>query len=53
MGIVVEEIDEVLFRLELIVDGRLVPSSRLADLQNEANQLLAIFAASQHTAKSH
>jgi four helix bundle protein len=52
-GIVVEEIDEVVFWLELIADGRLVPSSRLADLQKEANELLAIFAASQHTAKSH
>jgi four helix bundle protein len=52
-GIVVEEIDEVVFWLELIADGRLVPSSRLADLQKEANELLAILAASQHTAKSH
>jgi four helix bundle protein len=53
MGIVVEETDEVVFWLELIAEGHLVPSSRLADLQKEANELLAIFAASQHTAKSH
>jgi four helix bundle protein len=51
MGIVVEEIDEVVFWVDLIADGRLVPSSRLADLQKEAKELLAIFAASQHTAK--
>jgi four helix bundle protein len=53
MGVVVEEADEVVFWLELIADGRLVASSRLADLQKEASELLAIFAASQHTAKSH
>jgi hypothetical protein len=53
MGIVVEETDEVVFWLELIADGRLLPSPRLADLQKEANERLAIFAASQHTAKSH
>jgi four helix bundle protein len=53
MGIVVEETDEAVFWLELIADGRLLPSHRLADLQKEANELLAIFAASQHTAKSH
>ena len=51
MGIVVEEIDEVVFWLELISDGGLVPALRLADLRKEANELLAIFAASQHTAK--
>ncbi|HMD87258.1 MAG TPA: four helix bundle protein [Terriglobia bacterium] len=53
MGIVVEETDEVVFWLELIAEGRLVPSPRLADLQKEANELLAIFASSQHTAKTH
>jgi four helix bundle protein len=53
MGIVVEEIDEVVFWLELITDGGLEPRSRLAELQREAYELLAIFAASQHTAKSH
>ncbi len=53
MGIVVEEIDEVVFWLELTGDGQLVPSARLADLHKQANGLLAIFAASQHTAKFH
>jgi serine/threonine-protein kinase RIO1 len=52
MGIVVEEIDEVVFWLELIADGRLVPAPRLADLEKEADELLAIFAASQHTART-
>jgi hypothetical protein len=47
----VEEIDEVVFWLQLIADGRLVPLPPLADLQKEPKELLAIFAASQHTAK--
>ncbi len=53
MGVVVEESDEVVFWLELIADGGLVPAALLADLQKEANELMAIFAASQHTAKTH
>jgi four helix bundle protein len=53
MGVVVEEADEVVFWLELMTDGGLVPSPLMADLQKEANELLAIFAASQHTAKTH
>jgi len=53
IGIVVEETEEVVFWLELIGDRRLIPSARLADLREEANELLAIFAASQHTAKFH
>ena len=52
IGIVVEEADEVVFWLEFIADGELMPASRLADLQKEANELLAIFAASQHTARN-
>ena len=52
MGVVVEEADEVVFWLELIAEGGLVPSPLMADLQKEADELLAIFAASQHTAKT-
>ena len=52
MGIVVVEIDEVVFWPELIGDGQLVPSARLA-FHKEASEFLAIFAASQHTAKFH
>jgi hypothetical protein len=48
----VVEIDEVVFWPELIGDGQLVPSARLA-FHKEASELLAIFAASQHTAKFH
>ncbi len=51
LGIVVEEIDETVFWLELLVESNIVPQRRLGDLQQEANELLAIFAKSQLTAK--
>jgi four helix bundle protein len=51
MGVVVEEADETVFWLELLVEADIVPETRLGDLLKEANELLAIFAASQTTAK--
>lgn len=53
MGIVVEEMDETVFWLEFIQDGGLVKPSRMQALLAEANELLAIFGASQLTAKSN
>ena len=52
IGTVVEEADETVFWLELLVDATIVPDGRLQPLLIEANELLAIFAASQRTAKS-
>lgn len=52
MGIVVEEADETVFWLELLVDAQVMRQEQLADILAEANELLAIFAASQRTAKS-
>lgn len=52
MGIVVEEMDETVFWLEFITDGGLVKAGRMQSLLAEANELLAVFAASQLTAKS-
>ena len=51
IGIVVEEADETTFWLELLVDTEIVRESRMRGLMNEANELLAIFAASQYTAR--
>ncbi len=51
MGIVVEEADETVFWLELIVAAGLMPCTRMQPLTLEASELLAIFAASQRTAK--
>jgi len=51
MGIVVEEADETVFWLELLVETSIVLETRLKDLLTEANELLAIFAASLWTAR--
>lgn len=48
---VVEEADETVFWLEMLVDCEIFPEAKMKDLLQEANELLAIFAASQNTAK--
>ncbi len=53
MGVVVEETDETVFWLELLVESGIVSQSRLESLLAEANELLAIFAASHRTAKAN
>ena len=51
MGVVIEEADESEFWLELLVDSGIIPKPRLDELTLEANELVAIFVASQKTAK--
>ena len=51
-GIVVEEMDETVFWLEMLIDTGIMKEEKLKDLLSEANELLAIFCASQRTAKS-
>jgi four helix bundle protein len=53
MSVVVEEADETVFWLELLSDTSVIRAERTQPLLKEANELLAIFAASLHTAKSH
>jgi four helix bundle protein len=53
IGVVVEEADETVFWLELLIETGIVSPARMSNLLDEANELLAIFAASQHTAKRH
>ncbi len=53
IGVVVEEIDETVFWLEFLIEAGVVPKKRLEALLKEAQELLAIFAASQRTAKAH
>jgi four helix bundle protein len=52
MGIVVEEADEAVFWIECLIESGIVKPDLLNDLLSEANELLAIFAASQKTARS-
>ena len=51
IGVVVEEADETTFWLELLVETGIVREPRMRSLMSEANELLAIFAASQYTAR--
>ncbi len=51
LGVVVEEIDETVFWLELLVESGIITPARLGNLQREANELCAIFVSSQLTAK--
>lgn len=53
IGTVVEESDETVFWLELIVDCGIVSKEKMELLLKEGNELLAIFAASQRTAKAN
>lgn|ERR1700682_1961421 len=51
IGVVIEEADETVFWLEILADSGIVKPAKLASILDEANQLLAIFAASRRTAK--
>jgi four helix bundle protein len=51
IGIVVDEADETIFWLECLMESGLVKPDLLRDLLAEANELVAIFAASQRTAR--
>ncbi len=52
LKIVEEECDETIFWLEILVESKLVSKSDLIEINNEANQLLAIFIATIKTLKS-
>ncbi len=51
LKIVEEECDESLYWMELLVEGGLVPAPRLAPLQQEGSEILAIVVASLRTAR--
>jgi four helix bundle protein len=51
MGIVEEECDETLYWIDVIIELGLVPSVRTADLQREANEILAVVVSSIKTAR--
>ena len=50
--VVEEEADESLFWLEMVVETELMPTARVQDLIQEADELTAIFVASRKTAKT-
>jgi four helix bundle protein len=46
-----KELDETTYWLELLVEGEIVPAAKLADLQKETDELIAIFVSSINTSK--
>lgn len=52
IGVVIEEADESGFWLDFIVRVELLETARVKALAQEANELVAIFTASQKTARS-
>jgi four helix bundle protein len=51
MGIVEEECDESAYWMELLIEASIVKRNRLADLLNEANEILAMVVASIRTSR--
>jgi four helix bundle protein len=51
LGVVVEEADETLFWLELVEEAGILSPGQLAAVRREAEELMAIFAASLRTAR--
>ena len=52
IGVVVEEADEAILWLELMTESGIVSAAKTEALLKEANELTAIFAASQRTARN-
>jgi four helix bundle protein len=48
-----QELDETGYWLELLTEGKIVPTERLLDLQKETDELTAIFVSSVKTAKKN
>ena len=53
MAVGLQELEETSYWLELLVDGGIVTTKRMADLLHETDELIAIFAASIITAKKN
>lgn len=53
LGIAAEEADETCFWLELIIEGNLLPESKVLPLLKEADELTAIFVSSIKTSQQN
>ncbi len=51
LRVVEEECDESLFWMELLVENKMISAARIADLMEEADQILAIVVSSAKTAR--
>ena len=52
LGDCLKELEETQYWLELLVDGSFVPESRMSELQDECNQLIAILTTIANTTKN-
>ncbi len=52
IGICLQELDETSYWMELLVEADIVPTEKLKDLQDETDQLLAIFTTISKKVKS-
>ena len=53
LGIVEEEADESIYWMELIIESDIFPKERLANLMQEANEILAMVIASINTSRKN
>ncbi len=53
LSIVVEEVDETLFWLEIIIEEKLLPPKKVDALMQEANELTVIFISARKTARKN
>lgn len=53
LSIVIEEVDEVAFWLEFIIDENLLPKEMCSSIHKEASELTAIFVRSRKTATAN
>jgi len=53
MGIVEEEADETIYWIELLVEAGIIERVRVADLLDEADQILSITVSSIKTARGY
>ena|SRR6266404_6745228 len=53
VGDCLKELEETCYWLELLVDAEILPPDRLASLQDECNQLIAILTTISKKVKSH
>jgi four helix bundle protein len=53
LGVVIEEVDETSYWLEILVDAEIVTASAVSALRREADELTRIFVASRVTARKN
>ena len=53
LSIVVEEVDETLFWLEIIIEEKLLPKKKVESLMQETDELTAIFISARKTARKN